>query len=122
MLAISNNIFETLFFASNINFAMTDSFFNLIEIFLISFTGFLGLFLNRQNIIVTLMSIELILLTISIIFIELSYQFQDIYGLVFSFFILTVAAAESAIGLAIVIVYYRLRGSIFFYDTPVLKI
>ncbi len=122
MLAISNNIFETLFFASNINFAMTDSFFNLIEIFLISFTGFLGLFLNRQNIIVTLMSIELILLSISIIFIELSYQFQDFYGLVFSFFILTVAAAESAIGLAIVIVYYRLRGSIFFYDTPVLKI
>lgn len=74
--------------------------------------GVLGIFITRKNIIVILMSIELMLLAINFNFIIFSVYLDDIIGQVFSLFILTVAAAESAIGLAILVIYYKLRGII----------
>ena len=74
--------------------------------------GMAGIFLNRKNVIVLLMSIELILLAVNFNFIAFSSFLGDIHGQVFVFFILTVAAAESAIGLAILVVLFRNRGSI----------
>ena len=71
-----------------------------------------GIFLNRKNIIIILMSIELMLLAVNMNFIAFSYFFGDTAGQVFVFFILTVAAAEAAIGLAILVVLFRNRGSI----------
>ena len=74
--------------------------------------GVLGIFLNRKNIIVILMSVELILLAVNINFVAFSAYLGDLVGQVFALFILTVAAAEAAIGLAILVVYFRNRGSI----------
>jgi NADH-quinone oxidoreductase subunit K len=74
--------------------------------------GVFGIFLNRKNVIIILMSIELILLAININFIAFSVYLGDLAGQVFAMFILTVAAAEAAIGLAILVVYFRNRGSI----------
>ena len=74
--------------------------------------GIVGIFLNRKNIIVILMSIELILLAVNINLISFSIFSGDILGQIFTMLILTVAAAEAAIGLAIIVVYYRNRGSI----------
>ena len=74
--------------------------------------GVIGIFLNRKNIIVILMSIELILLAVNINLISFSIFSGDIVGQIFTMLILTVAAAEAAIGLAIIVVYYRNRGSI----------
>jgi NADH-quinone oxidoreductase subunit K len=74
--------------------------------------GLSGIILNRRNIIIVLMSIELILLAVNLNFIVYSVYLDDLVGQVFALFILTVAAAESAIGLAILVVYYRVRGSI----------
>lgn len=74
--------------------------------------GLSGIFLNRKNIIIILMSIELILLSINFNFIICSIFLDDIIGQVFALLILTVAAAESAIGLAILVIYYRIRGII----------
>lgn len=74
--------------------------------------GMAGIFLNRKNAIVLLMSIELILLAVNFNFIAFSHFMGDIHGQVFVFFILTVAAAESAIGLAILVVLFRNRGTI----------
>jgi len=74
--------------------------------------GISGIILNRKNIIVMLMSIELMLLAINLNFIIFSVYLDDIMGQLFAILILTVAAAESAIGLAILVVYYRVRGSI----------
>ena len=74
--------------------------------------GFLGIFLTKKNIIIILLSIELMLLSINFNFIIFSTYLDDILGQVFALFILTVAAAESAIGLAILVIYYRVRGSI----------
>ena len=74
--------------------------------------GVVGIFLNRKNIIVILMSIELILLSVNINLVSFSIFLQDIVGQVFTMLILTVAAAEAAIGLAIIIAYYRNKGSI----------
>ena len=74
--------------------------------------GVLGIFLNRKNIIIMLMSIELILLAINFNVIIFSVSLNDIFGQIYSLFILTVAAAESAIGLAILVAYYRIRGTI----------
>jgi NADH-quinone oxidoreductase subunit K len=71
-----------------------------------------GIFINRKNVIVLLMCIELMLLAVNINFIAFSHYLQDIAGQVFVFFILTVAAAESAIGLAILVVLFRNRGTI----------
>ena len=74
--------------------------------------GVIGIFLNRKNVIIILMSIELILLSVNINFIAFSYFLNDLTGQIFSLFILTVAAAEAAIGLAIIVVYYRNSGTI----------
>ncbi|MBK5936213.1 MAG: NADH-quinone oxidoreductase subunit NuoK [Halorhodospira halophila] len=74
--------------------------------------GVAGIFLNRKNVILLLMCIELILLAVNINFIGFSAYLEDIAGQIFVFFILTVAAAEAAIGLAIVVVLFRSRGDI----------
>jgi len=74
--------------------------------------GIVGLFLNRKNIIVILMSIELILLAVNINLVSFSIFLNDISGQIFTLFILTVAAAEAAIGLAIIVVYYRNSSTI----------
>ena len=74
--------------------------------------GIWGIFLNRKNILIMLMSIELMLLSININFVLFSVYLDDITGQIFALFILTVAAAESAIGLAILVVYYRIKGII----------
>ena len=74
--------------------------------------GVLGIFLNRKNVIVILMSIELILLAVNINFVAFSAFLHDLVGQVFAMFVLTVAAAEAAIGLAILVIYFRGRGSI----------
>jgi NADH-quinone oxidoreductase subunit K len=74
--------------------------------------GIVGIFLNRKNVIVILMCIELILLSVNINLVSFSIYLQDIVGQVFSMFILTVAAAEAAVGLAIIVVYYKNKGSI----------
>ena len=74
--------------------------------------GIFGIFLNRKNVIVILMSIELILLAVNINLVSFSIYLNDLTGQVFAMFILTVAAAEAAIGLAIIVVYYRNKGSI----------
>ena len=74
--------------------------------------GIIGIFLNRKNVIVILMSIELILLAVNINLVSFSIFLQDIVGQIFTMLILTVAAAEAAIGLAIIIAYYRNKGSI----------
>ena len=74
--------------------------------------GVIGIFLNRKNVIVILMSIELILLAVNINLVSFSIFLQDLSGQIFTLFILTVAAAEAAIGLAINVVYYRNAGTI----------
>ena len=74
--------------------------------------GIVGIFLNRKNVIVILMSIELILLAVHINLVSFSIFMNDISGQIFTLFILTVAAAEAAIGLAIIVVYYRNSGTI----------
>ena len=74
--------------------------------------GMVGIFLNRKNIIIILMSIELILLAVNINLVSFSIYLQDLVGQVFTMFILTVAAAEASVGLAIIVVYYKNKGSI----------
>ena len=74
--------------------------------------GIWGIFLNRKNIIVMLMSIELMLLAVDLNFLMFSVYLDDLIGQLFALLILTVAAAESAIGLALLVVYYRVRGTI----------
>ena len=74
--------------------------------------GLVGIFLNRKNIIIILMSIELILLAVNINIVSFSIFINDLTGQIFALFILTVAAAEAAIGLAIIVVYYRNSGTI----------
>ena len=74
--------------------------------------GIIGIFLNRKNIIVILMSIELILLAVNINLVSFSVFFNDLIGQIFALFILTVAAAEAAIGLAIIVAYYRNTGTV----------
>lgn len=76
------------------------------------FIGLLGLFITRTNLIIILISLELMLLSININFIIFANLIDDLIGYVFVIFILTIAAAEAAIGLAILVVYYRLRGLI----------
>jgi NADH-quinone oxidoreductase subunit K len=83
--------------------------------------GVFGIFLNRKNVIVILMSIELILLAVNINFIAFSSFLGDLVGQVFALFVLTVAAAESAIGLAILVVFYRNRRTIAVEDVNLLK-
>ena len=83
--------------------------------------GVFGIFLNRKNVIVILMSIELILLAVNINFVAYSAFLHDLVGQVMAMFVLTVAAAEAAIGLAILVVYFRNRGSIAVEDVNVMK-
>lgn len=83
--------------------------------------GIFGIFLNRKNIIVILMSIELMLLAVNINFVAFSVYLNDMTGQVFAMFVLTVAAAEAAIGLAILVVYFRNRGSIDVDDVNLMK-
>ncbi len=83
--------------------------------------GVVGIFLNRKNIIVILMSIELILLAVNLNFVAFSAYRGDLVGQVFALFVLTVAAAEAAIGLAILVVYFRNRGTIAVEDVNVMK-
>ncbi|MGN6551802.1 MAG: NADH-quinone oxidoreductase subunit NuoK [Pararhizobium sp.] len=83
--------------------------------------GIFGIFLNRKNIIVILMSVELILLAVNLNMVAFSAYLNDIVGQVFALFILTVAAAEAAIGLAILVVFYRNRGSIAVEDVNTMK-
>jgi NADH-quinone oxidoreductase subunit K len=80
-----------------------------------------GIFLNRKNVIVLLMCIELMLLAVNMNFVAFSHFLQDGAGQIFVFFILTVAAAEAAIGLAILVVLFRTRGSINVDDLDMLK-
>ena len=83
--------------------------------------GFFGIFLNRKNVIVILMSIELMLLSVNLNFVAFSAELNDLVGQVFALFVLTVAAAEAAIGLAILVVYFRNRGSIAVEDINAMK-
>lgn len=83
--------------------------------------GIIGIFLNRKNLIVILMCIELLLLAVNINLVSFSIFLNDLSGQIFTLFILTVAAAEAAIGLAIIVVYYRNAGSIRVEDINTLK-
>ena len=83
--------------------------------------GVFGIFVNRKNVIVILMSIELILLAVNINLVAFSTHLGDITGQVFALFMLTVAAAEAAIGLAILVVYFRNRGTIAVEDINMMK-
>ncbi|MGZ9097981.1 MAG: NADH-quinone oxidoreductase subunit NuoK [Micavibrio sp.] len=83
--------------------------------------GVFGIFLNRKNVIVILMSIELMLLSVNINFVAFSSFLEDLTGQVFTMFVLTVAAAEAAIGLAILVAFFRNKGSIAVEDISTLK-
>ena len=83
--------------------------------------GIFGIFLNRKNVIIILMSIELMLLAVNINFVAFSAYLHDLVGQVFAMFVLTVAAAEAAIGLAILVVYFRNRGTIRVEDINMMK-
>ena len=83
--------------------------------------GIFGIFLNRKNIIIILMSIELMLLAVNINLVSFSSFLNDLVGQIFTMFILTVAAAEAAIGLAIVVVFFRNRGTIAVEDVSQMK-
>jgi NADH-quinone oxidoreductase subunit K len=83
--------------------------------------GIFGIFLNRKNVIIILMSIELILLSVNINFVTFSTHLGDITGQVFALLVLTVAAAEAAIGLAILVVFFRNRGTIAVEDINMMK-
>ena len=83
--------------------------------------GVLGIFLNRKNVIVILMSVELLLLSVNLNLVAFSHFLGDLVGQVFALFVLTVAAAEAAIGLAILVAFFRNRGSIAVEDINVMK-
>lgn len=83
--------------------------------------GIFGIFLNRKNVIIIMMSVELILLAVNLNLVAFSSSLNDLAGQVFALFVLTVAAAEAAIGLAIVVVYFRNRGSIQVEDVNLMK-
>ncbi len=83
--------------------------------------GIFGIFLNRKNVIIILMSIELMLLAVNINLVAFSAFLNDLVGQVFAMFVLTVAAAEAAVGLAILVVYFRNRGTIAVEDIDVLR-
>jgi NADH-quinone oxidoreductase subunit K len=83
--------------------------------------GIFGIFVNRKNVIIILMSVELMLLAVNINLVAFSSFLNDLVGQVFAIFVLTVAAAEAAIGLAILVVYFRNRGSIAVEDIHMLK-
>jgi NADH-quinone oxidoreductase subunit K len=94
----------------------------LLNIILICFTlfflGICGIFLNRANVIILLICIELMLLSVNLLFVLFSHYLDNLLGFIFSLYILTIAAAESAIGLAILLTFYRLRGHLYLNFTP----
>lgn len=101
---------------------MTIGLFHYLVVAAILFTiGVFGIFVNRKNVIIILMCIELILLAVNINFVAFSTHMGDIAGQVFAMFVLTVAAAEAAIGLAILVVYFRNRGNIAVEDIDLMK-
>jgi len=101
---------------------MTISLGHYLSVAAILFTlGIFGIFLNRKNVIVILMSIELILLAVNINLVAFSTHIGDITGQIYALLVLTVAAAEAAIGLAILVVFYRNRGSIAVEDINLMK-
>jgi NADH-quinone oxidoreductase subunit K len=83
--------------------------------------GIFGIFLNRKNVIVILMSVELMLLAVNVNLVAFSVHLGDLVGQIFALFVLTVAAAEAAIGLAILVIYFRNRGSIAVEDINLMK-
>jgi len=83
--------------------------------------GIFGIFLNRKNVIIILMSIELMLLAVNINLVAFSAELGDLVGQIFAMFVLTVAAAEAAVGLAILVVFFRNRGTIAVEDISVMK-
>jgi NADH-quinone oxidoreductase subunit K len=83
--------------------------------------GIFGIFLNRKNVIIILMSVELILLAVNINLVSFSVFLGDLVGQIFAMLVLTVAAAEAAIGLAIIVVYFRNRGTIAVEDINLMK-
>ena len=83
--------------------------------------GVFGIFVNRKNVIIILMSIELILLAVNVNLVAFSAYLGDLVGQVFAMFVLTVAAAEAAIGLAVLVVFYRNRGSIAVEDVNMMR-
>jgi NADH-quinone oxidoreductase subunit K len=89
--------------------------------FFLFIMGLVGTALNRRNVLIILMCVELFLLSLNLNFIIFSVYFDDLYGQLFSLFILTIAAAESAVGLAIIIIYYRVHGSISLDQIATLK-
>ena len=89
--------------------------------FLIFIIGVLGICINRKNILLVIVCVELVLLSLNFSFLLASYYLDDILGQIFAIFILTVAAAESSIGLAILISFYRIRGSVAINFLNVLK-
>nr|WQF69669.1 NADH dehydrogenase subunit 4L [Ceramothamnion sp.] len=92
---------------------MIINFFSVVNTFLILFfIGLLGMFLNKKNILIMLMSLEMLFLAVSGFFIFSAIYLDDISGQIFAILILTVAASESAIGLAILVIYYRIRSTI----------
>ena len=95
---------------------------NYLTVAAILFTiGVFGIFVNRKNVIVILMSIELMLLAVNINLVAFSVQLGDLVGQVFAMFVLTVAAGEAAIGLAILVIYFRNRGTIAVEDINLMK-
>ncbi len=107
---------------------MNQAFFGEIGIFhylmvssLLFVIGVCGVFLNRKNVITILMSIELILLSVNINFVAFSVMLGDLTGQIFAMFVLTVAAAEAAIGLAILVIFFRNRGSIAVEDIDMMR-
>lgn len=98
---------------------------NFITLIFIPFTifliGLIGIFLNRKNILLIIICVELVLLAINFSFLVSSYYLDDAFGQIFAIFVLTVAAAESSIGLAILVTYYRIRGSITIESVNLLK-
>jgi NADH-quinone oxidoreductase subunit K len=83
--------------------------------------GVLGIVLNRKNVLILLMSLELMLLSVNVNFVVFSVYLDDLLGQMFALFILTIAGAESAIGLAILVAYYKVRKSIAIENTQILR-
>jgi NADH-quinone oxidoreductase subunit K len=98
---------------------------NFLTLIFIPFTifliGLLGIFLNRKNVLLVIVCVELVLLAINFTFLVASYYLDDSLGQIFAIFILTVAAAESSIGLAILVTFYRVRGTIAIESVNLLK-
>jgi NADH-quinone oxidoreductase subunit K len=101
---------------------MTVGLFHYLAVAAVLFTiGVLGIFVNRKNVIVILMSIELILLAVNINLVSFSVFLHDVVGQIFALFVLTVAAAEAAVGLAILVTFFRNRGDIAVDDASVMR-